>query len=73
METKRIEFRNQGNGWSSVVIKTGYGEDRKIVESFKVRTNADALVNLSKKMKDEGYQGVNWGACSAKYWVGETF
>lgn len=70
---KRIEFRSLRNGWAQVLIKTGYGETRETLESFKVRNGADALVKLADKMKAEGYQSVGWGAVGTGYWIGETF
>jgi len=48
-------------------------EDRKTLESFKVRNGSDALVKLADKMKAEGYQSVSWGAVGTGYWIGETF
>lgn len=72
-ETQRIEYRNGRNGWATVSIKTGYGEDRKVLEVRKVRNNADALLNLSNEMKSKGFNGVSWNAVGTGYWIGETW
>lgn len=72
-ETRRIEYRNQRNGWAKVSIKTGYGEDRKVLSVTKVRNTPDALLALTNQMKAEGYNGVSWSAVGTGYWIGETW
>ncbi|MFI6861326.1 hypothetical protein ACIBKZ_15725 [Streptomyces sp. NPDC050421] len=70
MNAHRIEYRIQGNGWANVTVKTETGEK---IDTFKVRSNADALVTVSDRVKAKGAQGVSWGACGSKYWVGFAF
>lgn len=69
----RFEVRNQGNGWSTVTVKKGFESTTEVFETYKVRTNAETLVKVSAKAKAKGAQGVSWGACSSRYWVGLSF
>jgi len=69
----RIEYRVGRNGWATATTKTGYGDDRKVLEVRKVRNNADSLVNLSNAAKAKGYRGVNWAAMGTGYWMGESW
>jgi len=69
----RIEYRVGRNGWATAAFKTGYGEDRQVLEVRKVRNNAESLAKLSTEMKGKGYQTVLWGAVGTGYWIGETF
>lgn len=70
MNAKRIEYRNTGRGWASVIVKDATG---KMIETYRTRNNADSLVKVSDRAKANGANGVSWGACSSNYWVGFTF
>lgn len=66
----RFEVRNQGNGWATVTVKKGFESTTDVIETYKVRWNREALVKVAARAKAQGAQGVGWGACSARYWVG---
>lgn len=69
----RIEVRINGGGWAKVTVKTGPTSSSPIIETYSLRNSPEVLVNAATRAKAKGAQGVTWGACSGKYWVGETF
>lgn len=58
-------------GWAATTIQSPNGDT---MGTLKLRNTEDVLVKVSDFMKKEyGVEGISWGACGSKYWVGFSF